>query len=154
MSNIKTEVVLELDGRKLISGSLEDFILDPKRGSQYFYEGDLYEVVSAIETIGDARSLMGTVLGELLRTLYPDAVQAATLAGGMKRINGGQTDISETAPGLALAGSVSLLVAACEKERLLYLRLKCTHRGGAQKSLIAHMVDAAGVQSSTLRRAG
>lgn len=138
-SKIKTEVVLELDGRKLLSGSLEDFVLDPSRGSQYFYEGNLYMVEAAIETIGDAMSPQGSLLIDLLNTLYPDPTMASALFGAMKRVNGSQTE--ETAGGIVTSGLS--LVTVAQKERLLYLRLKCTHHGVAQKSFISQLVDAA-----------
>lgn len=142
-SKIKTEVVLELDGRKLLSGALEDFVLDPSRGSQYFYEGNLYEVVVAIETIGDAMSPQGSMLIDLLNTLYPDPNMATALFGGMKRISGGQSD-DNTTGGIVTTG-LSLVMAA-QKERLLYLRLRCTHHGVAQKSFVSQLVDAAAAQ--------
>jgi len=78
-SKIKTEVVLELDGKKLLSGGVDDFILAPARGSEYFYEGNLYEVVHAIETIGDAASPQGSMLIDLLNVLYPDPMMATNL---------------------------------------------------------------------------
>lgn len=138
-SKIKTEVVLELDGRKLLSGSLEDFVLDPSRGSQYFYEGNLYEVVVAIETLGDAMSPQGSMLIDLLNTLYPDPNMATGLFGSMKRVNGSQTE--ETTGGIVTSGLS--LVTVAQKERLLYLRLKCTHHGVQQKSFVSQLVEAA-----------
>jgi hypothetical protein len=141
-SPIKTEIVLELDGRKLLSGRIEDFILDPSRGSQYFYEGDLYEVVNAIETIGDATSPQGSILIDLLSVLYPDANQATYLFGAMKRVSGSQ---DEPKGGSIAISSLSLsLVTVAQKERLLYLRLKLVHRGGPVKSLLSVMTEAAG----------
>lgn len=142
-STIKTEVVLELDGRKLLTGNLEDFVLDPSRGSQYFYEGNLYEVVVAIETIGDAMSPQGSILIDLLNTLYPDPNMAMGLFGAMKRVNGSQNQ--EVTGGIVTAGLS--LVALAQKERLLYLRLKCTHHGVQQKSLVATLLEGAAAQS-------
>lgn len=143
MSNIKTEVVLEIDGRKLVSGTREDFILDPSRGSQYFYEGNLYEVTLAIETIGDAMSPQGSMLIELLNTLFPDPTKASALFGGMKRVSGSANEPSQG--GIVTTG-LSLVMAA-QKERLLYLRLHCTHHGVQQKSLVAHLLEGAGTNS-------
>jgi len=139
MSNVKTEVVLELDGRKLVAGTREDFILDPSRGSQYFYEGDLYEVTLAIETIGDACSPQGSMLIDLLNTLFPDPMKATALFGGMKRVSGSEGEPNQG--GIVTTG-LSLVMAA-QKERLLYLRLHCTQRGVQQKSFIAQLADSA-----------
>ena len=55
---VPTEVVLEIEGKGLLSGGVDDFILPPGRGSEYFYEGNLYEVVHAIQTVGDASSTL------------------------------------------------------------------------------------------------
>jgi hypothetical protein len=148
MSQIKTEVVLEFDGRKLVSGSVEDFILDPKPGSHYFYEGSLYEVTFAVETIGDACSPQGSMLIDLLNTLFPDPTMASALFGGMSRVNGGE---SELKTGGIVTTGLNLIMAA-QKERLLYLRLHCTHRGVQQKSLVSQLVEGAlaGSSNSTL----
>lgn len=134
MSNVKTEVVLELDGRKLVSGTRDDFILDPSRGSQYFYEGNLYEVTLAIETIGDASSPQGSMLVDLLNVLFPDPAQAASLFGNMTRIS------PEPKPAGLITTSLDLVMVS-QKERLLYLRLHCTQRGVQQKSFISQLVD-------------
>ncbi|RTL43222.1 MAG: hypothetical protein EKK48_10035 [Candidatus Melainabacteria bacterium] len=136
MSNVKTEVVLELDGRKLVSGTRDDFILDPSRGSQYFYEGNLYEVTLAIETIGDATSPQGSMLIDLLNVLFPDPAQASSLFGNMARIS------PEPKPAGLLTTSLDLVMVA-QKERLLYLRLHCTQRGVQQKNFITQLVDSA-----------
>lgn len=139
MSNVKTEVVLEFDGRKLVSGTREDFILDPARGSQYFYEGNLYEVTLAIETIGDASSPQGSMLVDLLNTLFPDPTQAAALFGNMSRVNSGFEQVA--GGGLVTTGLDLVMVA--QKERLLYLRLHCTQRGVQQKSFVSQLVESA-----------
>jgi hypothetical protein len=138
-SPVKTEIVLELEGRKLLSGRVEDFILDPSRGSQYFYEGDLFEVVNAIETIGDATSPQGSILIDLLAVLYPDTNQATHLFGAMKRVSGSQ---DEAKGGIAISSLGLSLVTVAQKERLLYLRLKLVHRGGPAKSLLSVMAEA------------
>lgn len=138
MSNVKTEVVLELDGQKLVSGTREDFILDPSRGSQYFYGGNLYEVTLAIETIGDATSPQGSMLVDLLNVLFPDPAKAASLFGNMSRVNGG----IEQKPGGIITSGLDLVMVA-QKERLLYLRLTCTQRGVQQKSFVTQLVEGA-----------
>jgi hypothetical protein len=139
MSNVKTEVVLEFDGRKLVVGTPDDFILDPKPGSQYFYGGALYEVTVAIETIGDACSPQGSMLIDLLNVLYPDPLVATSLFGSMTRVNGGAKE--NKAGGLVTTGLDLVMVA--QNERLLYLRLHCTNRGVHQKSFASQLVESA-----------
>lgn len=137
-----TEVVLELEGKGLLSGVVGDFILSPARGSEYFYEGCLYEVVHAIETIGDASSPQGSMLIDLLSVLYPEPEKATNLFAGMKKINAGNT-VDEDQP-IILSGGLGLVMGGA-KERLLYLRLKLVH-GAVQKSLITQLAEmAAGV---------
>jgi len=129
-----TEVVLEMEGRGLFSGKLEDFILSPNRGSEYIYEGRLYEVVQAIETIGDATSQRGSMLMEVLGLLYPDPTVATALFGGMKRIPGASEEIVNPF-------TISVVLST-QKERLLYLRLKLVHVS-SPKSLISSLMEMA-----------
>ena len=133
---VRTEVVLEIEGKGLLSGGVDDFILPPGRGSEYFYEGNLYEVVHAIQTVGDATSTKGSMLLELLGVLYPDPEHATNLFGGMKYIK--KTEI-ETAPGQIITGSSFGLVLAAQKERLLFLRLRLVHAAVQKKSLVETM---------------
>ncbi len=134
-----TEVVLELEGKGLLSGVVGDFILSPTRGSEYFYEGCLYEVVHAIETIGDASSPQGSMLIDLLSVLYPEPEKATSLFGGMKKVNGGDK-VDPDQPIILSSGSV--LVMGGAKERLLYLRLKLV-QGAVQKSFITQLAEMA-----------
>lgn len=136
---VRTEVVLEIEGKGLLSGGVDDFILPPGRGSEYFYEGNLYEVVHAIQTVGDAASTKGSMLLELLGVLYPDPEQATNLFGGMKYIKKAKV---ETEPGQIIAGGGFCLVLAAQKERLLYLRLRLVHVGGPKKSLVEQLTEA------------
>ena len=99
---VPTEVVLEIEGKGLLSGGVDDFILPPGRGSEYFYEGNLYEVVHAIQTVGDASSTKGSMLLELLGVLYPDPDKATTLFGGMKYIKKAE---APSEPGQILTGA-------------------------------------------------
>lgn len=133
---VPTEVVLEIEGKGLLSGGVDDFILPPGRGSEYFYEGNLYEVVHAIQTVGDATSTKGSMLLELLGVLYPDAEHATNLFGGMKYIKKSQI---ETAPGQIITGASFGLVLAAQKERLLFLRLRLVHAAVQKKSLVETM---------------
>lgn len=133
---VRTEVVLEIEGKGLLSGGVDDFILPPGRGSEYFYEGNLYEVVHAIQTVGDATSTKGSMLLELLGVLYPDPEHATNLFGGMKYIKKAEI---ETAPGQIITGSSFGLVLAAQKERLLFLRLRLVHAAVQKKSLVETM---------------
>ncbi|CAN5561334.1 hypothetical protein BH11CYA1_BH11CYA1_25830 [soil metagenome] len=130
---VNTEVVLEIEGKGLLSGGLDDFIVSPVRGSEFFYEGNLYEVTHAYQTIGDAVSKQGSMLLELLGVLYPDPEQSTNLFGGMKYIKKAELAIE---PGQIFAGGGFNLVLAAQKERLLYLRLRLIHVGGPKKSLV------------------
>jgi len=130
---VVTEVVLEIEGKGLLSGSVDDFILPPGRGSEYFYEGNLYEVVHAIQTVGDASSTKGSMLLELLGVLYPDPDKATTLFGGMKYIKKAE---APSEPGQILTGAGFGLVLAAQKERLLFLRLRLVHAAVQKKSLV------------------
>jgi hypothetical protein len=139
-SKIKTQVVLEIEGKGLLSGGVEDFILTPARGSEYFYEGNIYEVAHAYETIGDATSPMGSMLLDLLGVIYPEPGQAQHVYGTMRRISGksvpeGDSENPIASPTLASMG----LVIGIQQERLLYLRLKLVHRGGPKVSLLAQL---------------
>lgn len=133
---VRTEVVLEIDGKGLLCGGVDDFILPPGRGSEYFYEGNLYEVVHAIETVGDVTSTKGSMLLELLGVLYPDPEHATNLFGGMKYIRKPET---ETAPGQIITGASLGLFLGAQKERLLYLRLRLVHAAVQKKSLVETM---------------
>lgn len=137
-----TEVVVEMEGRGLLSGRVEDFILSPSRGSEYFYEGRLYEVAQAIETIGDACSPKGSMLMELLAVLYPDPSVASALFGGMKRIP------SVMGSGDVIVGPGASLILTATKERLLYLRLKLVHTGSG-KSLWANLLEQASASAAS-----
>lgn len=130
MNPIQTEVVLEIDGRRLVSGRRDDFIRDPVRGGHYFYEGNLYEVVDVIETIGAPQSKLGSILAELLNVLYPDPRQAASMLAGMQRVSEPVTPEKVVAPGAdgLVSGSSLSLIALAQKERLQFLRLKLVHR--------------------------
>ncbi|MFA7340752.1 MAG: hypothetical protein WC028_28460 [Candidatus Obscuribacterales bacterium] len=133
---VRTEVVLEIEGKGLLSGGVDDFILPPGRGSEYFYEGNLYEVVHAIQTVGDVTSTKGSMLLELLGVLYPDPEHATNLFGGMKYIKKAEI---ESAPGQIITGSSFGLVLAAQKERLLFLRLRLVHAAVQKKSLVETM---------------
>ena len=129
----RTEVVLEIEGKGLLSGGVDDFILPPGRGSEYFYEGNLYEVVHAIQTVGDATSTKGSMLLELLGVLYPDPEHATNLFGGMKYIKKAEV---ASEPGQIITGASFGLVFAAQKERLLFLRLRLVHAAVQKKSLV------------------
>jgi hypothetical protein len=133
---VRTEVVLEIEGKGLLSGGVDDFILPPGRGSEYFYEGNLYEVVHAIQTVGDATSTKGSMLLELLGVLYPDPEHATNLFGGMKYIKKAEV---ASEPGQIITGASFGLVFAAQKERLLFLRLRLVHAAVQKKSLVETM---------------
>jgi hypothetical protein len=130
---VRTEVVLEIEGEGLLSGGIDDFILPPGRGSEYFYKGNLYEVVHAIQTVGDATSTKGSMLVDLLGVLYPDLENATNLLGGMKYIKKSE---SETLPGQIITDACLGLVLAAQNERLLFLRLRLVHAPTQKKSLV------------------
>lgn len=133
---VRTEVVLEIEGKGLLCGGVDDFILPPGRGSEYFYEGNLYEVVHAIQTVGDATSTKGSMLLELLGVLYPDPEHATNLFGGMKYIKKAEV---ASEPGQIITGASFGLVFAAQKERLLFLRLRLVHAAVQKKSLVETM---------------
>ena len=139
-TTVRTEVVLEIEGKGLLSGGLNDFIIPPGRGSEYYYQGCLYEVVHAIETIGDATAAQGSMLFELLTVLYPDPEKQTTLFGGMKYI--GKTDDDHDPSKGIITNLGGGLVLGGQKERLLYLKLRLVHVAGPQKSLVDRMTEA------------
>jgi len=137
-TTIKTEVVLEREGKGLLCGAPEDFTFEPTRGSKIFHEGSLYEVFDVIQTVGDATSAQGSMLLDLLGVLYPEPGMATNVFGSMKHVSKPKSDAPK---GLILAGGDGLVLSA-QQERLVYVRLKRLHIS-APKSIVETLEAAA-----------
>lgn len=117
-NQVKPEVVLDIEGKVLLSLGMEDLLTSPQQGSEFFYIGCLYEVSKLISTIGDNTSPRGSTLIDLLSVLYTGE-KATHLFSTMKHIersSRGSTDLT----GVIGGGLLTLP----KPERLLYIKLQ------------------------------
>ncbi len=125
--SITTEVVVDFDGQLFSGSSLEDFdfTCPPAIGSEYFRKR-LYKVARIVGTIGNTRSAKGSLLMDLLETIYKkpgaasDAESQIEISDLIRRIKPIKDKIANQA---VIAGSSSLILRTARRERLLYIKL-------------------------------
>jgi hypothetical protein len=109
MTTEPIEVALDIEGLGLRTGGDGDFVTLPSGSDRaFFYNGQLYEVVQVIATIGKPVSLTGSLLFDLLAQIYGQT-RAAGLLAASKRIGGAP-------PGIVLAGQ--------KQPKLIYVKLR------------------------------